>query len=108
MTLDRLNFSRVWSTSSAIKDALTVKLHPCFVPTKYYFLNETISHTDITVRVAPNEPEIHLFEHRLYENEFLTCPPLQDVRVRIAEAEGPLGEFADIAFLVSHVFHLGM
>jgi hypothetical protein len=98
-----LNFSKVWSTSLAIESALTVSLHPCFNPTKYYFLCETISLEDIDLRVAPEALEIRLCEHSLYRHEYISSPPLQDLRVMIVEDEGPLAEVeeSDLSFQVN-------
>jgi len=98
----KLNFSEIWSTSLAITSVLRVSLHPCFNPTKYYFLSETKSFKDITLRVAPESPEIRLADHSLYRHEYISCPPLQDLRVMIIEDEGPLVDVdeSDLSFLI--------
>ena len=98
----KLNFSEVWSTSQAITSVLRVSLHPCFTPIKYYFLSETKSFKDITLRVAPESPEIRLVDHSLYRHEYISCPPLQDLRVIFLDDEGPRNDAdgSDLSFLV--------
>ena len=56
--------------------------------------------------VSPNQ-EIHLFNHRLYMHEFLTHPPLKELRVIFKEDEGPLNDSNDIkvVFVVSWSTH---
>ena len=102
MPIAKLNFSEIWSTSLAITSVLMVSLHPCFLPPKYYFLSETKSFKDITLRVAPESPEIRLADHSLYRHEYISCPPLQDLRVMILEDEGLLEDVdeSDRSFLV--------
>ena len=54
------------------------------------------------MRVAPESPEIRLVDHSLYRHEYISCPPLQDLRVMIVEDEGPLedADESDLSFLV--------
>jgi len=99
-----LGFSKVWAISDAIKEAKAVDLHPTFEPSRYFTLREAKLHTDTSLRVAPDQPEIMLFKHRLYTHEFLTNPPLREFRCIFNESEidGPLQGFA-VAFCVRSV-----
>lgn len=99
-----LNFTSVLSTSPAIVAATEVKMHPCFMPLKYYYMCEIRSWNDFTLRIGPGEPEINFSNHRLYQHEYLTSPPLRDLRVQITEDEGPLADINDIGFMVGKVF----
>lgn len=96
-----LDFTEVWSIHDAITEGMPVELHPSFNLPQYFSLREAKLHTDIRLQVAPNQPEIILFEHRLYTHEFLTNPPLREFRCRFIDndSDGPLRDF-DIAFSI--------
>jgi hypothetical protein len=70
------------------------------VTQKYHFLRETKTFMDVRLRVAPSQSKI-LCKNRLYMHEYLTHPPLRELRVCIKEDEGPLYENGDVAFLAS-------
>lgn len=71
----------------------------------YLFLCDTKSTKDLRLRVVSNRPDsdILLFKNRLYMHEYLTHPPLRDLRVCIKEDEGPLRDPGLVAFVVSLV-----
>ncbi|KIM82098.1 hypothetical protein PILCRDRAFT_820996 [Piloderma croceum F 1598] len=101
---EKFNFSKVWSTSLAIRNAVKFEGHPTLVTQSYLFLRETKRFQDVRLRVAPNKPQILLWKNRLYMHEYLTHPPLRKLRVYIKEDEGPLDEDGDVtvAFVISN------
>lgn len=54
----------------------------------------------VQLRVAKDEPELLLYQHRLYIHEYATSPPLDELHVMIREDEGPIYD-GDVAFRVS-------
>lgn len=98
-----LDFSKIWPTSLAITSALKVTLHPCFTPINYIFLDTAKSSKDVSLRVAPDAADIGLFDHRLYRHEYISSPPLQELRVMIVDDDGPLAnvDASYLSFLVS-------
>lgn len=102
----KYDFSKVWSVGQAIKETLTVDVHPAINTQKYLILKDTSHYKDLKICVAPNQ-EIHLFNHRLYMHEFLTHPPLKELRVIFKEDEGPLNQQNDtkVVFVVSRSIH---
>ena len=101
--IEEFNFSKIWSASSAVRHAVKVEGHPTLVTQEYLFLRQTKTFKDVRLRVAPNQPDILLCKHRLYMHEYLTHPPLRELRVLIKEDQGPLYESGDVAFLVSRL-----
>jgi hypothetical protein len=100
-SIEKFNFSKIWSVSSAICNAVKVEGHPTLVTQKHLSLHETKTFKDVRLNVAPNRAEILLCKNRLYLHEYLTHPPLRDLRVCIMEDEGPLHTNGDVAFLAS-------
>lgn len=86
--------------SSATKQGVTVDIYPTMVTQKYLFPCKTKVWTDVRLHVARGR-EILLCKNRLYMHEFLTDPPLNELRVLITEDEGPLHRRGDVAFKVS-------
>ena len=86
----------------AIRGSLSVDVHPTINTQKYLILDEIQHYKDLMICVSPNQ-EIHLFNHRLYMHEFLTHPPLKELRVIFKEDEGPLNDSNDVkvVFVVS-------
>jgi hypothetical protein len=95
------DFSKIWSVSSAIREAVGVEVHPTLVTQGYTFFGETKTFEDIRLHVAPHQPDILLCENRLYMHEYLTHPPLSELRVLIKEKRGPFDEDGDVAFIAS-------
>lgn len=81
-------------------------MHPTITTQKYLILGRTRHFKNLTIYVSPNQ-EIRLFDHRLYMHEFLTHPPLKELRVIFQEDEGPLNDHNDIilVFVVSWSIH---
>lgn len=106
----KYDLSTVCSVRRAIRESLSVDVHPAINTQKYLILKDT-HYEDLTIRVSPNQ-EIHLFKHRLYMHEFLTHPPLKELRVSFIEDEGPLNQESDeravfvVSWLISFVTHL--
>lgn len=96
-----LDFTETWSIYDAITEAIPVDLHPVFNQRRCFSLREAKLHTDTRLQVAPDQPEIILFEHRLYTHEFLTHPPLREFRCRLIDnnSDGPLQDL-DVAFCI--------
>jgi hypothetical protein len=97
---EKLDFSKTWSITSAIRETLRVDLHPTFTAASYLFLSEQKSFEQVRLRVAKRKPEILLVKHRLYLYEYATSPPLRELRIVIKSDEGPIEE-GDVAFKVS-------
>lgn len=101
-----MKFQKVWSISSAIQKGVDVDLHPSFVSGKYHFLARSKTFADVKLQVAEKFPEIRLTQHRLYPHEFVTCPPLRELRILIKEDDGPI-QHGDVAYRVCRtVFRL--
>jgi len=83
------DFSKIWSVSSAIRNAVGVGVHPAMVTQNYLFLCDAKTFEDVHLRVAQDQPEILLCRHPLYMHEYLTHPPLQKLRVLMREHQGP-------------------
>ena len=94
------DFSKVISITSAIREKLPVALHPVFEAMGYMYLSQTSTFEMVHLRVAKNEPDILLCQHRLYIHEYVTSPPLDELHVMIKEDEGPVVD-GDVAFRVS-------
>ena len=80
---------------------MKVEGHPTLVTQGYIFFGQTKTFEDVRLRVACGEPEILLSQNRLYTHEYLTHPPLSELRVIIKEEKGPLDEDGDVAFIAS-------
>jgi hypothetical protein len=78
-----------------------VEGHPTLVTQDYIFFGKTKTFKDVRLRVARHEPEILLCENRLYMHEYLTHPPLSELRVLVKEERGPIDEDGDVAFIAS-------
>lgn len=102
-----LQFADLWNTSAAIKLEKACKLHPTFVHRKYFSFGQRRSQQTIRLRVAKDQ-EIFLFKNRLYANEYLTYPPLKDVRCSLRDPSDQwMGRDSDwdLEFVVSRIFH---
>jgi hypothetical protein len=64
------------------------------------FLRKTSALEIAQLRVAEDEPELLLYQHRLYVHEYATSPPLDELHVMIREDEGPIDD-GRVAFRVS-------
>ena len=66
----------------------------------WMYLRKTSAFEMVQLRVAKDEPELLLYQHRLYIHEYATSPPLDELHVMIKEDQGPIYD-GDVAFRVS-------
>ncbi|KAH9942859.1 hypothetical protein B0H21DRAFT_749767 [Amylocystis lapponica] len=76
-----LDFAKVWPIDAAIREDIVVDLHPVFEPCWFLFLEDAPCFDDATMLVAPHTP-ILLGRNHLYMHEFLTSPPMEELRIR--------------------------
>ncbi|KAH9924122.1 hypothetical protein B0H21DRAFT_152448 [Amylocystis lapponica] len=96
---ENLDFSQVHSVGDAILKDIKVAQHPAFGPARSLYLRDTNSFDQVTLRVAPEEPDILLCKNRLYMHEYATSPPLKELLILIKEDEGSLRE-GQVAFRI--------
>lgn len=77
-----------------------VQGHPTLESQTYFTLWEWRSFDEVRIYVEPDQPGILLCRNRLYMHEYITHPPLSELRVCIKEDEGTIWD-GDVVFVVS-------
>jgi hypothetical protein len=77
-----------------------VDVHPTLETQKLFTLRERRSFDEVRIYVARHQPGVLLCRNRLYMHEYVTHPPLRELRICLREYEGTLLD-GEVVFVVS-------